>query len=144
MGLLSSRRSINGYREYPDWAPGRVRLVQRALAVGFALDELAQILAIRQRGGAPCRRVRALAATKLQAMDQQLRDLRALRGELRALIAAWDERLAKTGKDQRAWLLESWASEPAAGRQLRPSTIRGRRAMSRPREGPGGPGSPVE
>jgi DNA-binding transcriptional MerR regulator len=108
-GLLVSRRSSNGYREYAQQAPGRVRLVQRALSVGFTLDELAQLLAIRQRGGVPCRRARALAATKLETVEKQLRELRALRGDLRAMLAGWDERLAKTARGKRAWLLESWS-----------------------------------
>jgi DNA-binding transcriptional MerR regulator len=116
-GLLASRRSPNGYREYSPEALGRVRLLRRALSVGFTLDELAQLLAIRQRGGAPCRRVRALAASKLEAVEAQLRGLRALRGDLRALIAGWDARLAKTARGQRAWLLESLSlgPSPAAG-----------------------------
>jgi DNA-binding transcriptional MerR regulator len=43
-GLLSKpRRSANGYREYPPEAHVRVRLVQRALAIGFTLDELPQV-----------------------------------------------------------------------------------------------------
>ena len=49
-------RSANGYREYPPEACTRVRLVRRALALGFTLDELASIVKVRDRGGAPCRR----------------------------------------------------------------------------------------
>ncbi len=65
--LTKPRRSRNGYREYPPEALARVRLVRRALGVGFTLDELAQILKEREKGGAPCRAVRTLAAGKLAA-----------------------------------------------------------------------------
>nr|MDQ5839375.1 MerR family transcriptional regulator [Acidobacteriota bacterium] len=58
--LACPRRSANGYREYPADALARVRLVRRALAVGFTLDELARILRARERGVAPCREVREL------------------------------------------------------------------------------------
>ena len=46
--LPAPRRSPNGYREYPAEALARVLLVRRALAVGFTLDELAQILRARR------------------------------------------------------------------------------------------------
>jgi DNA-binding transcriptional MerR regulator len=53
-GLLAKApRSANGYREYPADAGIRVRLVRRAVALGFTLDEVARILAVRDRG-APC------------------------------------------------------------------------------------------
>jgi DNA-binding transcriptional MerR regulator len=123
-GLLASRRSSNGYREYPPQALGRVHLVQRSLSVGFTLDELAQLLAIRQRGGAPCRRVRALAATKLEAIEGQLRELRALRVGLRALLAEWDDRLAKTARGKRAWLLESWSRDSSPASTERATALR--------------------
>ncbi|MCA1601762.1 MAG: MerR family transcriptional regulator [Acidobacteria bacterium] len=38
--LPRPQRSPNGYREYPAAALERVRMIRRALAVGFTLDEL--------------------------------------------------------------------------------------------------------
>ena len=65
-GLLKrARRSANGYREYLATDLDRVRLVRGALGIGFTLDELARILSVRDRGGAPCRQVRALAGRSL-------------------------------------------------------------------------------
>lgn len=107
-GLLAPRRAANGYRRYPPEALDRVRMVRRALAVGFTLDELARLLRIRDRGGAPCRRVRALAAAKLEEIEGHIRGLRAMRDDLRARIGEWDARLARTPKGERAWLLERW------------------------------------
>ncbi|PYS82811.1 MAG: hypothetical protein DMF67_11545 [Acidobacteria bacterium] len=105
--MPAPRRSANGYREYPAAALARVLLVRRALAVGFTLDELAQILRARERGVAPCREVRALAAQKLAGVEERLRELAAVREELRATLADWDSRLAKTKTGERASLLES-------------------------------------
>ena len=52
-GLLGKpRRLANGYRAYPPEALDRVLLIQRALAVGFTLDELAELLRARD-GGRP-------------------------------------------------------------------------------------------
>jgi DNA-binding transcriptional MerR regulator len=73
------RRSVSGYRQYPPETVPRVQLVRRALAIGFTLEELRVILAARDRGEAPCRAVRALAAEKLEALNDQIEGLAALR-----------------------------------------------------------------
>ena len=108
-GVLNAGRSANGYRRYPDQALARVQLVRRALAVGFTLDELGVALQIRDRGGAPCRRIRELAAEKLSAIESQLSDLGALRDELRSSLKDWDKRLAQTDPAAPAGLLEALA-----------------------------------
>lgn len=126
-GVLGApRRSANGYREYPPEALARVLLVRRALAFGFTLDELARVLRTRERGGAPCREVRALAAGKLEEVESRLRDLRELRGELRAILGEWDERLSGAADGGRAGLLES-----LAGRRARPAQRQAARAPLR-------------
>ncbi len=115
-GVLGApRRSANGYREYPPEALARVLLVRRALAFGFTLDELARVLRTRERGGAPCREVRALAAGKLAEVEARLGELLELRGELRAILEEWDSRLAGAAGGARAGLLESLAGR--AGRR---------------------------
>ena len=100
-------RSRNGYRQYPAEALQRVQLVRRALSVGFTLDELARVLKVRDRGGAPCDEVRKIASQKLLAVQDQLRELTALRNDLQQTLRAWDARLAHRGKGTRAHLLES-------------------------------------
>lgn len=119
--LPAPRRSPNGYREYPAEALDRVRLVRRALAIGFTLGELARLLKARDGGGVPCREVRALAAGKLSDVEARLRGLRSLREELRATLRDWDDRLARTEGAGRASLLESLtAAEESDGRGLSP------------------------
>jgi DNA-binding transcriptional MerR regulator len=109
-GVLGApRRSANGYREYPPDALARVMLVRRALAFGFTLDELARVLRTRERGGAPCREVRTLAAGKLADVETRLAELLELREELRAILGEWDSRLAGATDGARAGLLESLA-----------------------------------
>jgi DNA-binding transcriptional MerR regulator len=131
-GVLGApRRSANGYREYPPESLARVLLVRRALAFGFRLDELARVLRTRERGGAPCREVRALAAGKLEEVESRLRELRALRGELRAILCEWDERLSGAADGGRAGLLESLAgrrARPAERQTARPPIRRARQS----------------
>src|SRR5438034_11003333 len=83
-GLLPRpQRSAAGYRLYSPEALARVRLIRGALSIGFTVKELGTILADHDRGGAPCRRVRSLAADKFAAVELQLRTLRLWRRELR-------------------------------------------------------------
>src|SRR5207253_2501414 len=102
----------------PAQALNRVRLIQRALAVGFTLDELARILNVRDRGGAPCREVRRLAAEKLSDIETRLSELISLRDELRIILQDWDTRLENVSAGERAALLETLAaSKPAENRK---------------------------
>jgi DNA-binding transcriptional MerR regulator len=105
-------RGYNGYRQYAPEALQRVQLVRRALSVGFTLDELARVLKVRDAGGAPCDEVRSLAAQKLIAVQDQLRELTALRDDLQKTLRDWDGRLALRGNGKRANLLESLAVDP--------------------------------
>ena len=134
-GLLPPpRRSPNGYREYPPQAIERVRLVRRALTVGFTIDELARMLKERDRGGAPCREVRALAEEKLAEMETRLDEITAVRDELRELLQDWDERLDKTGTNERAGLLEALAATPADRERLSPLAPRRKKNAKRRKE----------
>jgi DNA-binding transcriptional MerR regulator len=127
-GLLAApRRSANGYREYPEETLDRVRLIRGALSVGFTLDELAEVLAVRDRGGAPCRRVRALAAEKLEELERRMRELAALGDELRTALGAWDRRLAETPRGEPARLLDALAGAAPRGERARLPEKRPRR-----------------
>jgi DNA-binding transcriptional MerR regulator len=77
LGILSeSPRTASGYRMYGREAVDRVRLVQRALQLGFTLPELSEILRARDRGGVPCHRVFTMTEEKLRSLDQQIQELR--------------------------------------------------------------------
>jgi DNA-binding transcriptional MerR regulator len=107
--LVAVRRSANGYREYPQSALARVRLIRRALSVGFTLGELSRILKLRDKGGAPCREVRALAEKKLSEVENQLTQIMALRDDLRSMLKDWDALLSDSGANERSGLLEALA-----------------------------------
>jgi hypothetical protein len=54
--------------------------------------------------------VRELAARKLASVEERLRELAAVRDDLREALADWDARLSQTGAGERARLLESLAA----------------------------------
>jgi DNA-binding transcriptional MerR regulator len=100
----------NGYRVYESTALDRVMMVRRALAIGFSLDELGEVLRVRERGGAPCRRVRELAAQKLSDVEEQLADILRIRDELQSTLKDWDAQLERSTPGTPSRLLEALAS----------------------------------
>ncbi len=107
--LAKPPRLRNGYRECPFEALARVRLVRRALVLGFTLGELARIFDVRDKGGVPCREVHSLAAKKLADVEAQIQELFLVRDELRTTITRWDSLLAEKTAAKRAGLLEALA-----------------------------------
>ena len=123
--LATPRRSSGNYRLYPPESADRVRLTQRALAVGFSLSELSEILKIRDGGGSPCRQVKRLLDEKLTRLDEQISDLLAMRDHLRTVSLDWDRRLTEASDGRPAKLLES-LTLPASG--PKPSALKGKQA----------------
>ena len=103
LGLLPlPQRTAANYREYSPASQQRVELIQRALTLGFSLSELKIILAVRDRGGAPCRHVHTLMHSKIRAVDEQIRNSVSLGVELNRLSKEWDKRLRRTKAGQAA------------------------------------------
>jgi DNA-binding transcriptional MerR regulator len=118
LGLLPrTTRTQAGYRRYPPDTADRVRLIQRALAIGFSLRELSVVLQHRERGEPPCQRVRALVGERLAALETRLTELAGLRDDMRRLLREWDSRLAHTPRGHRALLLDALATQPFAERR---------------------------
>ena len=119
-------RTNGGYRDYPANSLDRVRLVQSALRVGFTLPELATILKMRDRGDAPCHRVRAVAEHKLEQVKQQINDLIGMRNQVERILKDWDALLARTGNGKQARLLESLPHDVIGtnSRRLTPKHLR--------------------
>ena len=119
--LPAPPRAVNGYRRYPPEALTRVRVIRSALAVGFSVDELARIFRARDHGLYPCQQVRQLAADKLKAVEERIRELQQLRGALSTTLASWDRQLARTPPGTPPHLLYNLAeAEPRAARQISP------------------------
>jgi DNA-binding transcriptional MerR regulator len=87
-------------------------MIRAGLSIGFSVTELADIFSERNSGGAPCHRVRKLAAEKLAVLEERLRELQSWRRELRSTLAAWNRMLAKTPRGNQARLLENFKTHP--------------------------------
>jgi DNA-binding transcriptional MerR regulator len=111
---------------YPPDSVDRVRLIRRALAVGFSLSELARILKVRDANGAPCRQARRLLEEKLSQVEQQITDLATMRDHLRLVLKDWDDRLSATPDGKQARLLETLTKEQPNDKTSRTRTLGGR------------------
>jgi len=95
IGLLPSPlRSGAGYRRYSDITIEELLFIRKAQALGFSLDEIAEILQLSRSGKAPCTHVLSLAHQHLAAVDERIRQLRAFRRRLAGDLATWDKRRA--------------------------------------------------
>ncbi len=108
LGLLPKPpRTTSNYRSYAPESEQRVQLIQRALSVGFSLPEMKTVLAARDRGDAPCLRVRSLLRSKIAELNRQIAHFLRLRRDLNRLAKDWDSRLRATRRGERAHLFEN-------------------------------------
>lgn len=83
IGLLPHpRREANGYRVYDRTDVARLQFIRRARALDFSLDDIAEILAFRERGEAPCLYVLHTIDQKIDEVEERIADLERLRQEL--------------------------------------------------------------
>jgi DNA-binding transcriptional MerR regulator len=96
-GLLPApSRCPSGYRDYDAATIGRVRFIRHAQCLGFTLEEIGELLALRVDSGAACPDVERRARATIARVDQQLVALRRMRRVLVRLAGACRSR-APTG-----------------------------------------------
>src|SRR5690349_19187830 len=81
-GLLpEAPRTASGYRTYAAADVGRLRFIRRAKALGFSLEEIAELLRLAQgKGGRAA--VKALAERRVLDLDRRIRELTTFRDTL--------------------------------------------------------------
>ena len=86
VGLLPhAKRKSNGYREYENLDVERLKLVAGARRLDFSLEEIREILDLRDHGIAPCGVLLELLDQKSDEISQRIAELRLLQKDLRAL-----------------------------------------------------------
>jgi DNA-binding transcriptional MerR regulator len=88
IGLLPApERAENNYRRYRATDVERLRFIASARSLGFSLSDIAEVLAARDQGVAPCDRVLGVLDERLGQLDRHIADLLALREDLRHIRA---------------------------------------------------------
>ncbi|MGH7779276.1 MAG: MerR family DNA-binding protein [Candidatus Binataceae bacterium] len=81
-----AQRLPNGYRVYDADTLRWLSFVRRAQGFGMSLENVKELLQLASHGRTPCERVRQLAHQHLGEIDQSIRDLRTLKGQLELLL----------------------------------------------------------
>ncbi|AFY61875.1 heavy metal-responsive transcriptional regulator [Synechococcus sp. PCC 6312] len=90
LGLIGpAKRGDNGYRYYSPEVISQVLFVKKAQALGLALDEIRQILNVRDRGELPCEMVQSLLAKKIQQLNTQISQMQTFKQELETYQTQW-------------------------------------------------------
>lgn len=89
-GLLPSPpRKESGYRVYREPDLRRLLFIRQAKTLGFSLEEIREVLRMRERGQCPCGKVLAMAERHLQNVELQIEQLSRFRNELRQAVRDW-------------------------------------------------------
>jgi MerR family transcriptional regulator, copper efflux regulator len=81
-------RRASGYREYRLEDLRRLQFIRRAKELGFSLDEIGELLALKSRPMRGVEKVKVVARRKLQQVDNKISELQRLRKVLADLVAA--------------------------------------------------------
>ncbi len=88
LGLLApAPRTPAGYRLYGEGAARRLRFIRRAQALGFSLDEVAELLALSDNPRAGAREVKKATRAKIADIDARIEALRRMKQGLEALAS---------------------------------------------------------
>ncbi|MBI4382360.1 MAG: heavy metal-responsive transcriptional regulator [candidate division NC10 bacterium] len=95
-GLLEPpARTEKGYRLYPEEAVRQLKFIRKAQLLGFSLREIQEILALRRQDKIVCGHVDRALQEKLKAVQQKVRELKALESSLKRLAKTWKKGLPK-------------------------------------------------
>lgn len=128
LGLLPRiERNASGLRLYGDKDLSRLAFIRRAQKMGFALDEIRQLLRFRENPHGAKPRVHELAREKLKAVTDRLEDLTLLRRELTLLVNLCssdpDSCPILETLDEAPGAAKARPSRPTGSRRGRPTTL---------------------
>jgi DNA-binding transcriptional MerR regulator len=88
IGLLPEpARTENNYRQYDESDAERLRLIVGARRLDLSLEEIREVLALRERREAPCRALLERLERKADEIAERIRELKRLERDLRELHA---------------------------------------------------------
>jgi len=84
--LINISRNVSGIRQYSDRDISKLKFIKRAQRMNFSLDEIKNLLSMREDPQHAKNSVRQLTADKLVHVENQLNELTTLRNELKLLL----------------------------------------------------------
>jgi MerR family mercuric resistance operon transcriptional regulator len=88
MGLVAPPpRNGSNYRLYPQETVRCVQFIKRAQQLGFSLKDITELLALRATPQTPCADIRTRAVAQINAIEEKMRALHAMKHALTQLVA---------------------------------------------------------
>jgi len=94
--IVQPSKPRSGYRRYDPEIVARIRFVKRAQDLGFTLEEITELLALKVDPGTTCCEVREQAEAKIAAIEDKIRVLRRMVRSLETLVEACREERSTT------------------------------------------------
>lgn len=112
-GLIrATQNPDNQYHEYSSEALQRLRFIKRARALGFSLNDIANIIGLAEYGESPCPTVRDLLASKIPETEQKITELQQHLALMKAALAEWQSKPDGTPTGSSiCCLIEDWSQE---------------------------------
>ena len=121
-GLLpKTGRLASGYREYDPATVGLVKFIRNAQELGFTLNEIRELIALRDNRSRSNEDVRGVATRKIEEMDRRIRKLTEMKGELAALV----ERCSSTRCTDDCVIIDAFDDANEHCRTAKPYSING-------------------
>jgi MerR family transcriptional regulator, copper efflux regulator len=89
--LLMADRTEGHFRLFPSETIQRLLFIKRLQMLGLSLQEVKDCLALFDRGELPCAELRVKLERHIEAIDQQIQEMTALRQQLCDTLQDWDE-----------------------------------------------------
>ncbi len=96
-------RTASGYRDYSTEAVRMIRFIKRAQELGFTLDEIEELLRLRDNRRANCAEVKTAGRAKMAAVEEKIASLKAMKRALAVLLAS----CARNDRDRACPILEA-------------------------------------
>ena len=92
-GLISSQRSEGGHRLYVEDMVARLHFIQNTKSVGFTLDEIQELLKLKENPKQKSHAVRTLTLNKLKDIDEKIDALKKIKTTLKTLASQCDGKM---------------------------------------------------
>jgi DNA-binding transcriptional MerR regulator len=86
--LLSAPRTVGGRRTYSNQDLRRLSFIRHARSLGFSIEDIRALLVVDDRPDEPCADVHVIAEHQLITIEEKIKSLTKLRGELRRIAEA--------------------------------------------------------
>ena len=132
IGLLRPpARTTAGYRRYPERTVEDLVFIRKAQALGFTLDEVAEIVTLTRAGKTPCARVVSLTEKHLAALDERIARMQQFRDSLSVELARWRRLPPQAAGAPCQMIVGSHLTSPEAAVSSEPSNRQPRRRAAR-------------